>query len=173
MPAQSAQNPAVCYDHDGFSQMLLSQLLKTRNVSLYLLPQALPMRKNVIRVPGPIELVLLRMTLSNVFASERLKDAEVPLSQPCIKCDLMSGRRRNDLSGLVSSTEVAAIKGLEALMGETPGESMGLAQVHGGQRAVEMSLPSFLDVPNCFAVSNHDHKSPLHDDSVPICFKAA
>ena len=46
MPEEAAQHTAVSYHDDSFAEMLLGNLVEIRDVSLDLLPHALPARES-------------------------------------------------------------------------------------------------------------------------------
>lgn len=163
MPEQAAQNATVGDHNDCLSEVLRRNFFEAAEIALHLLAPALSARNDVIGTERFVQPVFLGISALNLLGLESLKDAQVSFSQPLIYDDFSAGSIRDDFSGLVGSTEIAAIESAEALAFQAPGDRLRLSDTDDGQRAIEMTLAPSVQVPCRFAVPDDDDLRLFHD----------
>ena len=105
---------------------------------------------------------LFRLFGFQLFKGMALQHAKAALTQALVRCQGRLGGFCDGAGRDPGALQVAAVDGVDGLIGQRQGGLAGLPQAHVVQRNVQMALEAAVHVPGGFSVADGDDAGGVH-----------
>jgi len=143
-------------DHNLLAGMVPRQFFEATHHPNRALTETFALGDHIIHVARQESLILARLSLLNFTPGQPLKNSEVPLAQPRIRRNWMSGRSGNQFRRMARPAKITTEKRSKRAARQPCGQRLSLGESPGIQRAIGLPLKLACVIPNRFAMPHND-----------------